>query len=179
MQLFGVQLVTSILHRDFLLLDPSDTASVDVYLGFNGGRKNSPLSGYVRTPRGGSLVTPGKKHGSAGKARTPRSAQAAPTEEHGKPEAFAPMDHDFPEAPPSPEHAGSVHFEWPDNSMDHDDSADDLGEGGASSPGKEEEANPWVPLNPHEMGSLLVKPYKRGNLNPHHSVLRPNLVSLD
>lgn len=153
-----LQLATSDIYRDFILLDASDAVAVDEYLGCDA---NDTVSKSKSGFRGGnstgsksrkSFMSPSKRSGgsrhklSAGKAQNHDQNQSPFVDNH-----FEKNDNN------THSHASGC-----DVNMDNDFDMDD----GFSQPGtfddSDEDEDPWKPLNPHELGKLKVKPFKKG-----------------
>eukprot|EP00249_Psilotum_nudum_P022618 c28585_g1_i1 orf=145-2379(+) len=194
-ELASYQISTSSLHRDFLLLDPCDANAVDEYLMMDGahGREETPgcpsSVARRRTPRG-NFSTPGRKGG------------VAQDVDNSKGNGSALRNAASGNSLPTSDKMDSWHTNFGGEEM-WDDTCivKDAGLGGRNEGGKhvinqeidddaevqvdggfeeEEEDDPWVPLNPHELGTLLVKPYRRGRqCRKKRSKQHPDALTLE
>ena len=143
-----MQLATTHLYRDFILLDPCDAVAVNEFLG---GSYASASKGKTSSHRGSSgrksFHSPlGRSGGSArrsslGKSQSTKGPDAQNCDQgsHPLPPVFGDDDHGFDMD--NDDHGGTMDL--------CDTDADD-------------EDDPWKPLNPYEQGKLKVKPFKKG-----------------
>lgn len=143
-----MQLATNDLYQDFILLNPCDAEAVDSFLkgdkdckGVNGDYKSTLLNSNNRK----SFQSPSRRSGGTAHRSHGKSSINEPWVDC----SFAANDCTIGREP----HAFNI-TESNDGYPDHaglDDSDD-----------SDENDDPWKPLNPHEAGSLKVKPFKKG-----------------
>lgn len=139
-----LQLATSNLYRDFILLDSCDVVAVDDFLKNNETGKGLNSSCKVRKTGQYSA----RRSGGVGNLSSARKSQDANLNQSPR------LNNDF-----SANDDNVGYCPSPDN--------DDMYEmgGGCSEPrdfdGSDDD-DPWKPLNPHEPGNLKVKPYRKG-----------------
>ncbi|KAJ7542779.1 hypothetical protein O6H91_09G011500 [Diphasiastrum complanatum] len=159
------QIATSSLHRDFLLLDPCDAETVDIYLNTTRFSKRSAR----RTPRHlssasrsktqkSNFSTPGRRASSAKKAE---ASEAFRIDVQDPIQAFDSVGGRWEDLS-GEDHVRNIDFEDPDL----DGNSEDNHENNAFHGEKEEDEDddPWAPLNPHDLGTLPIKPFKKGQL---------------
>lgn len=137
-------LATADLYRDFILLDPCDAVSVNNYLKSDetGKGKNDNFRGDSITSKSRkSFLSPSKRSG--GSVR--KNQDAHPNEP-------PPID---PNIGPDP--VANETFENNFNDFQMDDRFSEPGDLDDES----DEDDPWKPLNPHEPGTLRVKPFRK------------------
>ncbi|ERN03322.1 condensin-2 complex subunit H2 isoform X1 [Amborella trichopoda] len=143
--LTSYQIATSSLHRDFLLLDPCDAESIDCFLKVNkstlGNTSVSAGSSLRSKSRRSFFQSPSRRSASAQKSGLGKSQDIDPNASRVDSNNKSPHGQDLPE----------------DNTFFGGDlfDEDDVGE--------DSDDDPWKPLNPHEPGTLKVKPFKKGN----------------
>ncbi|KAL5713144.1 hypothetical protein ACHQM5_015249 [Ranunculus cassubicifolius] len=156
-------LATNDLYRDFILLDPCDSDSVDKFFEDKGGfgtergsqgKSNTYKSPY-RTPRkvgGSAFKSPLGKTADRNVNKTPEINHDIEVNENIWPENGFPEndDHGF------------------DTNMGYQEPVDD----------SDEEDDPWKPLNPHETGNLKVKPFKKGKVRRRLKIPTTKIMSL-
>ncbi|KAL3697621.1 hypothetical protein R1sor_011697 [Riccia sorocarpa] len=157
-ELATYETATSIMHRAFLLLDPCDSETVDKYLD----------GGTFRAENGAVPATPG----SALRMRTPREQHQRSAMKRVNPETphgFAGEGGGAFDCEPSWQGDGDFGgTDWDDENADqrnddHGATENDTRDGAAAMEvEKDDYIDPWAPLNPHESGTLLIKPYKKG-----------------
>ncbi|KAK4374476.1 hypothetical protein RND71_005153 [Anisodus tanguticus] len=174
-------LATCDLYRDFILLDSCDSVTVDEFLD----SKNIAGKGLNNSCRGSSLKSKYRKSfssptglsGGTGNKSSARKNQDANL--HQSPTV--------PEFDPGNLNNDSHEFDQGNNdpfSSDMPDNIDDAHgcEDGYSEPrdldDSDVEEDPWKPLNPHEPGTLKVKPYKKVKSNRRQGVVSRKLASL-
>ncbi|KAH9618722.1 hypothetical protein KSS87_005474 [Heliosperma pusillum] len=150
-------LATNDLYRDFILLDPCDATAVDEFLKDEkssdiqyGGYRGSSLTAKAHK----SFLSPfrrsgGTAHKSSAKKGREHFGQASPfgaTKENPNND-FGPGPSNFT----SPDN-GNYGFETDDHHSHHEDFDDS---------GMDDDDDPWKPLNPHEVGNLKVKPFRK------------------
>lgn len=158
-----LQLATTDLYRDFVLLDTSDADALNEYL--RGNKVETGQSGAYRgSSNRKSFHSPrGRSAGSAHKNSAAKSQQANAN--------FTPLPNlrfDADNIPiSSPASAGFANC----NIGLH---ADDGCDAYPSNNSSDDEDDPWKPLNPHEPGNLRVKPFRKGFSTPlYHSINLP------
>lgn len=145
-----MQLATNNLYRDFILLDPCDAVSVDLFLKdekagdrHHGGCRGTSL---ISKAHKSFLSPPRSNGGTARKSSMKKGLDASPGGGANKTQ--------------NDDEAGPFHNDIPDNGNygygsddenQHEDFDDSDGD------------DPWKPLNPHEPGNLKVKPFKKGS----------------
>ncbi|XP_057539590.1 condensin-2 complex subunit H2 isoform X1 [Amaranthus tricolor] len=141
-------LATNNLYRDFILLDPCDAVSVDLFLKdekagdrHHGGCRGTSL---ISKAHKSFLSPPRSNGGTARKSSMKKGLDASPGGGANKTQ--------------NDDEAGPFHNDIPDNGNygygsddenQHEDFDDSDGD------------DPWKPLNPHEPGNLKVKPFKK------------------
>ncbi|XP_052208571.1 condensin-2 complex subunit H2 [Diospyros lotus] len=148
-------LSTSDIYRDFILLDPCDAVAVDNYF-----KDNRAGKGQNGTYRGGSLISKSRK---SFQSPNNRSVGTGCKSSAGKNQDAnlnsASSDHGFEfsggNAMPDP-----PDWDIPKNNM-HGSELDDRYSESWDLDDSDGEDDPWKPLNPHEPGSLRVKPFKK------------------
>lgn len=149
-----LQLATNDLFRDFILLDSCDAAVVNDFLNSENKASNSNFcrgSSITSKSRRGfhspTNHTGGSVHKSAGKNKDVDvnilTSLVRECESNNCNIEASPPVNDFPENDGNDFGLGNEHSDLSES--DDSDSAD-----------------PWKPLNPHEPGTLKVKPYKKG-----------------
>lgn len=149
-----MQLSTTDLYQDFILLDSSDAVAVDEFLK---GRKavmtqNGTSRGFSNRK---SFLSPRRTGGSAHRASAAKSPRANSN--------CSPKNLNFDDnnaGPSSPVSAGLDNCDFGFNMNDGFDTSRDSDNSDADGD------DPWKPLNPHEPGNLRVKPFRKGNLYP-------------
>ncbi|CAN6468653.1 unnamed protein product [Victoria cruziana] len=154
-ELSSYQIATCSLHRDFLLLDPCDSEAIDNFLSANvcsnlqmstqrgSSTRSKSRRSFLQSPVRHSSVQKsglGKGQGLGMKGSARGNCNFEEDNDLG-PVPAPNCSHDFPH---NSTHAGE-HME--EGLSDLEDLDDD----------------PWVPLNPHEPGTLKVKPFKKAN----------------
>ncbi|EFJ31951.1 hypothetical protein SELMODRAFT_408312 [Selaginella moellendorffii] len=142
-ELSTYQIATSFLYRDFLLLDPCDAEAVDNYLYVPRAERATPRPPSSSRSRSHRASTPGRRASSGKKTRPSYGGD------------------DFCEGPEDdfePCSARNINFDAPLEGANNIPHADEQQQ-------QDDEDDPWARLNPHEPGTLLVKPYKRGLLS--------------
>ena len=167
-----VQISTSSLHRDFLLLDPCDAKYVDEYWKTNENLKtrrntpsNPPNSANCKTPRSGTRTpsrkyTPHHDNGVPGSSQGHQSITKSPRLNMGSFDNDMDDWHDdnggevceFEVIEGCKDGAEAIFQQKTDNKSVHNQS--DVQE--------DDFLDPWAPLNPHEPGTLPVVPYRKG-----------------
>ncbi|KAL2644603.1 hypothetical protein R1flu_012190 [Riccia fluitans] len=160
-ELATYEIATSVMHRTFLLLDPCDAETVDKYIDGDA---------FI-AEKGGVPATPG----SAMRMKTPRAQRDVPERSAHKrvnpeiPEEFAGDGGCTFDSEPDWQGDGDIGAtDWDDinaeqRNDDHGVGGNDTGDGAAAMEVEiEDYIDPWAPLNPHEPGTLLMKPYKKG-----------------
>ncbi|XP_039827347.1 condensin-2 complex subunit H2-like [Panicum virgatum] len=157
-------LATCDFYGDFLLLDPCDAPAVfDFLQGKCSGRENNMAHQGSSAPsknRPSMFTPPNGRSGNTGRKSAPGKVQedredptqASPgqsnankTEDNTNAGGYGfsdPVDHGFP---------GDY---IPPDSDDLEDPVDPVGE-------DSDDEDPWKPLNPHELGNLKIRPYRR------------------
>ena len=148
-----MQLSTTDLYQDFILLDTSDAIAVHEFL------KSSKAATTQNDANRGtsarkSFLSPGHTGGSARRLSAAKNQGA----NNCTPKLNCGFD-DENVRPSSPASAGLDDFNYGFD-MDHgcDASRD-------SDNSDEDNDDPWKPLNPHEPGNLRVKPFRKGPPN--------------
>nr|GEV82570.1 condensin-2 complex subunit H2 [Tanacetum cinerariifolium] len=144
-------LATNDLFRDFILLDASDAVTVDEFLGgketFNKNKSGLKGGSSIGFKSRKSFFSPSKRSGgtarkSAAKTPNPDQNHSALVDNH-----FETNDHNMPDY---------------NANMDHEYDMDDgFSQPEAFDDSDEDDDDPWKPLNPHEQGNLIVKPFKK------------------
>lgn len=147
-----MQLATTHLYRDFILLDPCDAVAVNDFLGDNYAGKGKSSAHRGSSVRRGFHSPVGRSGGSARRSSVGKNQgtnfNVSPIHGNGPdvqncdqgsqpPPVFGDDDHGFDM---DNEHGGTMDLS--DTDADEDD--------------------PWKPLNPYEPGKLKVKPFKKG-----------------
>lgn len=191
-ELAAYQIATSSLHRDFLLLDPCDADAVDKYLNVNKAAANGTpnhLSGSARrrtprTPKNG-FSTPGKRAGSVQKSVLSKGPQSAIKQPEFNEVGCSQGAHDIwdrtssgiCEAPFVQDLGNDKTNDFCSSRKGFDE--DGFGvQAGVEDDFEDDEDDPWQPLNPHEPGDLLVKPYRRGLLSKKQKVRDADQVAI-
>lgn len=161
-----MQLATNDLYQNFILLNPCDAEAVDIILKgdkdckeVNGDYKSTPLNSKNRK----SFQSPSRRSGGTAHRSHGKSSINEPWVDC----SFAANDSTIGPEP----HAFNI-TESNDGYPDHpglDDS--------------DENDDPWKPLNPHEAGSLKVKPVKKGGQDftcsfPHRIFVVVHVISV-
>lgn len=146
-----MQLATNDLYRDYILLDPCDAVTVDDFLkGDESGQVQSvPYKGSASRK---SHQSPTRRSG--GTAH--KSSVGKNKDSHLYPSPR--VDCEF-EARNSNGFDTAAHDDFEDNNHEFD-TGDQHPESRNSDDSDDDD--PWKPLNPHEPGSLKVKPFKKG-----------------
>ncbi|CAN4094949.1 unnamed protein product [Withania somnifera] len=175
-------LATCDLHQDFILLDACDSVTVDGFLdseniagkGLTNSYKGSSLKSKYRknfsSPTGLSVGTGDKssarKNQDANLYRSPGVREFDPGNLNNDPLEFDPGNlNNDPFSSYIPDNIDDAHGceDGYSEPRDLDDSDDE---------------DPWKPLNPHEPGSLKLKPYKKVKPNRRQGVVSRKLASL-
>ncbi|KAK1308765.1 Condensin-2 complex subunit H2 [Acorus calamus] len=148
-------LATSDLYQDFLLLDPCDAGAVYDFL------KSSISKEQCGAVRGSSV-----------KSKTRKSVQSPTGRSGGAEQKFSNEKNKNIDLNQNSEvdcTAEIDNTEWPSPHIDNDSHDDDMyhreeqnGSCSKDMENSDDDDDPWKPLNPHEPGSLKVKPYKKG-----------------
>lgn len=150
-----MQLATTDVYRDFILLDTCDAVCVDYFLDSKSGKGLHNIyqgSGSVASKGRKSFQSPSRYSGQklSAKKRQDTTIFGSPRVDHGVEfdgnNIGCSSPNDFP-ADRNDEFEMGCGYSGPGDLDDSDDAEDD----------------PWKPLNPHEPGNLRVKPYKRGS----------------
>lgn len=172
---FTIQISTSSLHRDFLLLDPCDAKFVDEYWKNNAKSQEKGASGYSnlagqRNPRsiGGTPLRDQYVDQDAGPSGTAQSNLSArksprPTDEFASDNGVA----DWHDDDGGDEAWGDMLNGRSENNSNDAATQDKAGQNSCQDHDIDQEdgvPDPWAPLNPHEPGTLPVIPFKRGNV---------------
>lgn len=148
-----LQLATSDIYRDFILLDSCDAIAVDNFLDPKVGQ--GPSNVYV----GGSVTSKGRQSFLSPSRRSGGTAQkASVTKKQDANHMQSPcLDHGLE---PNDCNVGcSPAHEFPNDDFGMADGFSEPGDLNES----DDDDDPWKPLDPHATGNLKVKPYKRGN----------------
>lgn len=167
-----LQVSVCTMYRNFLLLDPSDTETVDNYLNSEENRRrengDDPAVPSSSVFRGDSFIPPGdhepreSNEATENNVRTPGNIQTPGGMDMGEPDWQGDGDEGMMWDDPHAEEDGHEEPKDQDPSKDQVPSKEAPA---ASNPGAPEDDNyidPWVPLDPHEPGNLPVKPFKKG-----------------
>ncbi|KAK4354978.1 hypothetical protein RND71_027172 [Anisodus tanguticus] len=176
-------LATCDLYRDFILLDACDSVTVDGFLdseniagkGLNNSCRGSSLKSKYRK----SFSSPTGLSGGTGNKSSARKNQDVYLHQSPRVPEFDPgnLNND-------PHEFDQGNFNNDPFSSDMPDNIDDAHgcEDGYSEPrdldDSDDEEDPWKPLNPHEPGTLKVKPYKKVKSNRRQGVVSKKLASL-
>ncbi|KAF4355639.1 hypothetical protein F8388_013056 [Cannabis sativa] len=162
-------LATSDLYRGFILLDPCDAVSVHEYL--NGDKTGRGLnSAFKGSSRRKSFLSPTKCSGGASHKSSVRKGQNVNANRSPLVGCSFELNNsnDVPDPPcPSMFNDGNDGFDMDDRysePRDFDDS--------------EEDDDPWKPLNPHELGNLKVKPFRKVKVFKRNRVASTKIVSV-
>ncbi|KZV29363.1 hypothetical protein F511_15895 [Dorcoceras hygrometricum] len=146
-------LATNDLYRDFILLDYCDAVTVDNFLNCKSDK------GFSNIYRGSSLTSKGRKSFLSPSRRSGGTGQKLSVGK--KPEAYFAQrtcdDHGFHS---NDDQMGSTSYHFPDD----DGIRDSFSEPGGLSD-SDNEVDPWKHLDPHESGTLVVKPYRKVKMN--------------
>jgi condensin-2 complex subunit H2 len=145
-----LQLSTTDLYQDFILLDMSDAVAVDEFM--KGGKAGTTRNGTNRaTSTRKSFLSPRRSGGSAHKsvAKSQRANSMC-----------SPKNFNFEDKDARPNSPASAGFDNGDFGPNMDDGFDTQMD--ADNSDLEDEDDPWKPLNPHEPGNLKVKPFRKG-----------------
>ncbi|CAA3030186.1 Hypothetical predicted protein [Olea europaea subsp. europaea] len=166
-------LATSDIYRDFILLDSCDAVAVNDFL--NGDCKAN--NGQTNFYRGSSLASKGRK-----------SFQSPIRQSGGtgnKLSVGKNLDNNFTQSPFVDPVNKSNDYNVGSSSLGHDfpdDNNDESGTGdGYPEPvdlDESDDDDPWKPLNPHEPGSLKVKPYKKVKAHKRQGVGSKKHISI-
>lgn len=149
-----MQLSTTDLYQDFILLDTSDAVAVNEFM--NGKKAGTAINGTIRgTSTRKSFLSPRRSGGSARKS----VAKSQRANSMCSPKNFSFEDKDA--RPSSPISAGVDNCDFGPNMDDGFDTPWD-----ADNSDADVEDDPWKPLNPHEPGNLRVKPFRKGSSYP-------------
>ncbi|KAI3928029.1 hypothetical protein MKW98_023630 [Papaver atlanticum] len=154
-------LSTCDLYEDFILLDPCDAGEIQKFI---------KRSRAAVNHRASSVRSKGRKTFGQTPSRTGGTGCRKSTQKHNVNPEKSPMigcnqDNSISQDPPD--------CSFPENDSHGDDNndyhGDDKNNGGYSlhesmSEDDTDEDDPWKPLNPHEPGTLKVKPFKKGNI---------------
>ncbi|KAK1256943.1 Condensin-2 complex subunit H2 [Acorus gramineus] len=148
-------LATSDLYQDFLLLDPCDAGAVYDFL------KSSVSKEQCGAVRGSSVKSKTRKSFQSPTGRSGGAEQKLSNEKNKNNDLNKNSEVDCT--------VEVDNTEWPsphidDDSHDHDMYHGEEQNGSCSKDmeNSDDDDDPWKPLNPHEPGSLKVKPYKKG-----------------
>ena len=145
--LLWLQLATSDLYRDFILLDPCDAVAVDNY-------SKDDKAGKCHSKSRKSFQYPINWSGGATRKSSAGKNQDANLNR------YPTVDHGFEFS------GGNIGPDRPSWSVPHNNIHGFEMDDGYSEPGdlddSDDEEDPWKPLNPHEPGNLRVKPFKKG-----------------
>jgi condensin-2 complex subunit H2 len=148
-----LQLSTTDLYQDFILLDTSDAVAVHEFMkGQNAGTTNCGTNRATSTRK--SFLSPRRSGGSAHKS----VAKSQRANSMCSPKNFSFEDKDA--RPSSPASAGFDNGNFGPNMDDGFDAPMDTDNSDA------DDDDPWKPLNPHEPGNLRVKPFRKGSCYP-------------
>jgi condensin-2 complex subunit H2 len=149
---FFLQLAACEFYIDFLLLDPCDARSINDFL------NATPDKG-----KNSDTVNPGRTIKSKNRQSAYKSPSARKSSQRKNKENEYNMDDGVNLEDAFEFEAGGNDANWNNNDYDmgHQDAPDFGGsDGGDDSEGDEDD--PWKPLNPHEPGTLRIKPFKKG-----------------
>lgn len=150
--LFFLQLATCEFYNDFLLLDPCDARSVNDFLNATPDKGKEP-----------DAVNPGSTIKSKNRQSAYKSPSARKSSQQKNKENEYNVDDGVNLADAFGCEAGENEANWNYNDYDmgHQDAPDfGFSDGGDDSEGDDDD--PWKPLNPHEPGTLRIKPFKKG-----------------
>ncbi|XP_031485237.1 condensin-2 complex subunit H2 [Nymphaea colorata] len=153
-ELSSYQIATSSLHRDFLLLDPCDSEAIDNFLKANvcsNLQMSTQKGSSARSKSRRSFLQSPIRHGSAQKSGLGKGRDL---EMNGVARDSCNFEEDNDIGP-----APNFCHDFPDDTAH---AGEDMG--GGFSELEDLDDDPWVPLNPHEPGTLKVKPFKKASL---------------
>lgn len=160
-----MQLATCDLYQDFILLDPSDAATVDEYLKNNEsgkGNLNADRGKSSLGPRSGkSILSPFRQADGIGHKSSVKKNIVNDLMSPGIKDTFESKENDIDSGPSPGPHNTDFGFDMNNDYSDHADLNNDE---------DEEDDDVWKPLNPHELGNLKIKPFKKGNCILLHSL---------
>lgn len=146
-----MQLATTDLYQDFILLDTSDAVALHEYLKGNKA-ETEQNSAYRGSSNRKSFLSPrGRSNGSAHKNSVAKS-------QHAESNCSPRLDHGFDADNIRPSSPASAGFDNCNPGLDRDDGCDAYRDGSSD----DDYDDPWKPLNPHEPGNLKVKPFRKG-----------------
>lgn len=175
-------LATCDLYRDFILLDACDSVTVDGFLDSENiagkGLNNSCKGSSLKSKCCKSFSSPTGLSGGTGNKSSARKNQDANLYQSPRVHEFDPgnLNYDPHEFDPGNLNNDPLSSDMPDNIDDAHGCED-----GYSEPRDLDDSDgedPWKPLNPHEPGSLKVKPYKKVKSNRRQGVVSRKLASL-
>lgn len=149
-----MQLATNDLYQDFILLDPCDAVAVHDYLNVDGAGKG-PSSAYRVTSTRKCYQSPTRRSG--GTARRSSLHKCQDPNVIQSPVVACSFEANNCNIGPDPPACNN--FDDGTQGFDMDDrysEARDLDES------DDDDDDPWKPLNPHELGNLKVKPFRKG-----------------
>ncbi|MCL7030226.1 hypothetical protein MKW94_008578 [Papaver nudicaule] len=163
-------LSTCDLYEDFILLDPCDAGEIQIFLKGSKAAVNHRASSVRSKARKTFGQTPSRTGGTGCR----KSTQKQDVNLEKSPMIGCNHDNSFSQDPPD--------CSFPENDYHGDDNNDYRGDdndaGGSMSEDDTDEDDPWKPLNPHEPGTLKVKPFKKGNIPKRRKPNRRKRISI-
>lgn len=162
-----LQLATSNLYRDFILLDSCDAIVVDSFLDSKAGKGPPSVHRGYGTSRGHkSFQSPSRRSGGSVQKSAKKKNDANILQSPCVDQRFESNDCNIGCSSPA--------FSFPAEGNNGFGMADACSEPGGMDDfdDSDDDDDPWKPLNPHEPGNLKVKPYKKGGFEfPHFHLM--------